>query len=41
VEVEMVVMKDTFHAFATIGTGTPETKKLLEDIIRFMKSVMG
>ena len=41
VEVEMVVMKDTFHAFATIGTGTPETKKLLEDNIRFMKSVMG
>ena len=36
----MVVMKDTFHAFATIGTGTPETKKLLEDNIRFMKSVI-
>ena len=41
VEVQMVVMKGTFHAFATIGTGTPETKKLLEDNIRFMNRVMG
>ena len=41
IEAQMVVMKNTFHAFATIGTGTPETKQLLEDNIRFMNRVMG
>ena len=40
-EVEMVVMKGAFHAFATIGTGAPETKKLLEDNNRFMIRIMG
>lgn len=36
VEVEMVVMKGTFHAFATIGTGTPETEKILGENIDFI-----
>lgn len=35
--VEMVEMKGAFHAFATIGTGTPETKQILEENIAFMK----
>ena len=37
VKVNMVEMKGTFHAFATIGTGTPETKRILEENIAFMK----
>ena len=41
IDVQMIVMKNTFHAFATIGTGTPETKTLLEDNVRFMNRVMG
>ena len=36
VEVEMVVMKGTFHAFATISTGTPETEKILGENIDFI-----
>ena len=36
VDVEMVVMKGAFHAFATIGTGTPETRQLLEENIAFI-----
>ena len=37
VDVELVEVKGTFHAFATIGTGTPETKQILEENIAFMK----
>lgn len=36
VDVELVEVKDTFHVFATIGTGTPETKQILEENILFM-----
>ena len=36
VDVELVEVKGTFHAFATIGTGTPETKQILEENILFM-----
>lgn len=37
VDVEMVEMKGTFHAFASIGTGSPETKQILEENIAFMR----
>ena len=37
VDVELVEVKGTFHAFATIGTGTPETKQILEENVAFMK----
>lgn len=37
IPVEMIVIKGAFHAFATIGTGTPETKQILEENIAFMK----
>lgn len=37
VNVELVEVKGTFHAFATIGTGTPETKQILEENMAFMK----
>lgn len=30
-------MKGTFHAFAPIGTGSPETKQILEENIAFMQ----
>lgn len=36
VDVELIEMKGAFHAFATIGTGTPETKQILEENIAFM-----
>ena len=36
-DVELAEVKGTFHAFATIGTGTPETKQILEENITFMK----
>lgn len=37
VDVELVEVKGTFHAFATIGTGTPETKQILEENVAFIK----
>lgn len=37
VNVELVEVSGAFHAFATIGTGTPETKRILEENIAFMK----
>lgn len=37
VDVELVEVKGTFHAFATIGTGTPETEQILKENIAFMK----
>lgn len=40
VNVEMIEMKGTFHAFATIGTGTPETKQILEENILFMNKYL-
>ena len=36
VDVELVEVKGTFHAFATIGVGTPETKRILQENIEFM-----
>lgn len=36
IDVELIEMKGAFHAFATIGTGTPETKRILEENIAFM-----
>lgn len=36
VKVQMVIMKNTFHAFATIGTGTPETLEILKESVSFM-----
>lgn len=36
VDVELIEVKGTFHAFATIGTGTPETKRILEENIMYM-----
>lgn len=41
VPVTMVRMKNSFHAFAPIGTSAPETMALLIDNVRFMKSVWG
>lgn len=40
VDVELVEVKGTFHAFATIGTGTPETKQILEENIAFMNKYL-
>lgn len=36
VDVELIEMKGTFHAFASIGTGSPETKQILEESIAFI-----
>lgn len=38
---ELVAMKGAFHAFATMGGSSPETRKLMEDYIAFMKSVVS
>ncbi|MBR1597281.1 MAG: alpha/beta hydrolase [Lachnospiraceae bacterium] len=37
VDVRMIQMQGAFHAFATMGTGTPETMKILEDMKLFIK----
>lgn len=37
IEVRMIQMKGAFHAFATTGTQTPETKKILLENIAFVK----
>lgn len=37
IDVEFIEMKNTFHAFATTGTATPETKKILEESCSFIK----
>ncbi|MBP3609443.1 MAG: alpha/beta hydrolase [Lachnospiraceae bacterium] len=37
VEAELIEVKGTFHAFATIGTGTPETEQILKETIAFIK----
>ena len=34
--VEMVAMKGAFHAFAVLGSATPETTKLMEDYLGFI-----
>lgn len=34
----LVEVKGAFHAFATIGTGTPETTKILKENIEFIKN---
>lgn len=36
-KVKMIQMKGAFHAFAATGTGSPETKKILEESIEFFK----
>ena len=38
VDTEWVEMKGAFHAFANMGTQTPETQKILEEHIAFMKA---
>ena len=38
---ELVAMKGAFHAFATMGGSSPETRKLMEDYIAFMRSVVS
>lgn len=40
VDVELVEVKGTFHAFATIGTGTPETEQILKENIAFMNKYL-
>lgn len=37
---ELVAMKGAFHAFATMGGSSPETSKLMEDYIAFMREVI-
>jgi len=37
IEVEFIEMKNTFHAFATTGIATPETKKILEESCDFIR----
>lgn len=37
IDVEMTIAEGTFHAFATTGTYSPETTKILEKNIRFIK----
>lgn len=41
IDVELIEMKGAFHAFATIGTGTPETKRILEENITFMNQYLS
>ncbi len=41
VRVKMIEVEGAFHAFATIGTGTPETLKILHENIAFMKECIG
>lgn len=41
VKVDLIRYKNTFHAFAPIGTSSPETMALMIDNIRFMKEVWG
>lgn len=36
ITVKMVQMKNAFHAFATIGSGSPETAELLKDNLNFI-----
>ena len=37
-DVRMIAMQGTFHAFATIGTGSPETKRILTETAEFIRS---
>lgn len=37
---ELVAMKGAFHAFATMGASSHETRKLMEDYIAFMREVI-
>ena len=39
VPAQLVAMKGAFHAFATMGGSSPETRKLMEDYIAFMRNV--
>lgn len=41
IDVTLVIMKNTFHACSTLGTGSPETMKLMQDNITWMKRMMG
>ena len=36
----MVQMKGTFHAFATMGTRTPETEKILRENTSFVMKIL-
>ena len=37
VDVHLTIMKNTFHACSTLGTGSPETMQLMRDNIEFIK----
>ena len=41
VDVTLLMYHGTFHAFAPIGTSSPETTELLIDNIHFMKRCWG
>ncbi|MBR1421941.1 MAG: alpha/beta hydrolase [Ruminococcus sp.] len=38
IAVKMIEMRGAFHAFSTIGTGSPETKLILKENIEFIRS---
>ena len=33
---ELIMLKNTFHACSTLGTGSPETMRLMQENISFM-----
>lgn len=41
VEAHLIIYKNTFHAFAPIGTSSPETMRLMIENISFMKKCWG
>ncbi len=41
VDANLIIMKNAFHAFAPIGTSSPETMALMIDNIRFIKKAWG
>ncbi len=41
VKVNMVQMKGAFHAFATMGTRTPETERILVETVRFIEDTLN
>lgn len=38
VDVRLIILKNTFHACSTLGTGSPETMALMLDNIDFIKN---
>lgn len=37
IDVTMILMRHSFHAFAAIGTGTPETTRILKENVEFIR----